>query len=147
GSVWLETSNANGVVSTNSRLQPQRLTRDPYFTNLAANGGFTVSPIIITTSTLAVAPSPVPPVAIRVLQIVPHPTDRSTPIGMIELDVSATPILLTVNNNNGRTDQRWILVNNQNRYMADSASNVIIASRGLTTNFFTTVTDEEPELI
>ena len=41
---------------------------------------------------------------------------------MIEVDLAATNILESVHRNFGQENQRWLLVNNQGRYLADSDS-------------------------
>ncbi len=149
GTVWLDLSNQNGVIVTSTDAQPARLLGDTPFTNtqVGTNNGLTVTPIIINPfSVLSASTSTgAPQVMIRILQTVADPVDRTKALGVIELDISAKPILDAVNNTFGEGSQRWILVNNQERFLADSAS-AAVTSRGLTQNFYVSVDTKEPQL-
>jgi GAF domain-containing protein/CheY-like chemotaxis protein/HAMP domain-containing protein len=147
GSVWVETTNRNGIVSTNTDLQSGLLANDIYFKymNLGTNRGMVITPITIGPASIPGTSSGAPLVVMRALNAVINPENPNRVIGIIELDISATPILDAVNNTFGENNQRWVLVNNQGRFLADSASPGI-TTRGLTENFYIPVNDVEPAL-
>ncbi|MBZ0287797.1 MAG: GAF domain-containing protein, partial [Anaerolineae bacterium] len=140
GSVWTEVIDRNGVATTFSGYQSGILASDPMIQNGFKDAAtITLSPITIRSTAQGV-----PVVLMRFFAPVLSAANQEL-LGLIELDLSATNILETVHRNFGQADQRWLLVNNQGRYLADSDSE-LITPRSLPENIYRAIDESEPEL-
>ncbi len=142
GSIWSEVTNQNGILSTISTIQPGVRAGDVYFSSsLRTQDNVVVSPILIRN----IERSSASQVVMRLLAPVRSADRQQTLLGVIEIELLATPILDTVNIGFGQEGQRWLLINNQQRYLADSTAPRKTA-RSLTDNFYGQVLAYEPDL-
>jgi len=115
GSVWTAVSVNNGVLNTDLRLKPAELKNDRVFQNSLNTARVTFSPITLRTDTAG---------ASRIVMVAYAPVADLAMggqiIGVVELTVSARPLLDRLRTLPGQDYMRWILLNNQGRYLADS---------------------------
>lgn len=140
GSVWTEAVNQAGILGNNTLIRPSELKDDFSFKNTINRTEVTLSPITLTTTALGESEF--------LLQIFAPVVDVEAGgqvVGVIGLSVSAGAILDVVNGPLGQTDQRWVLVNNQGYYLADSAASRLQSGK-LAQNTYKPVTQFEPEL-
>lgn len=141
GSVWTEVIDRNGIATTFSGYQAGIVAADSAVKNaMLESTNVTLSPITIKSTALGA-----PIVIMRFFAPVLGAADAQAVQGLVELDLTATSILETVHRNFGQQDQRWLLVNNQGRYLADSDSK-LITPRSLPENIYRAVDQSEPEL-
>lgn len=140
GTVLTEVQNQNDAIVPLLDAQPDLLATDPNFRNAIATGQQTLSLIGFEDPTNASE------VTLRIFTPVLNENSSTTDvIGVVEISIAAQPILDAVNSPQGQTQYRWVLVNNQGYYLADSA-----ATRGpgrvVTDNAFTPVKNTESGL-
>ncbi len=140
GSIWTEVTNQNGILSNNSLVRQGDLENDFSFQNTLKNGTVTLSPIKFGKDSLGA-----PQVILQIFAPVVDSDANGKTIGVIELTTSAATILDVVNGAADISDQRWILVNNQGYYLADSAAERLQSGK-LAENTYSLVADSEPDL-
>ncbi|HEX2906479.1 MAG TPA: GAF domain-containing protein, partial [Phototrophicaceae bacterium] len=140
GTVWTEVTNRSGILTPNSRQQPQVLASDNFFLKAMTAS----QPLLSGVTMRQISPGVVEP-AIRIFVPVTANDAQTETLGLISLEILVRPIVTPVNLADEGTGQRWVLVNRDGRYMADSTSpRAYLSSLSTTSNV--TLTTTEPEL-
>jgi len=118
GSIWTQVFKRNGALAQDDTLRLNELAFDPVFKSSIESGRQTLSIVRLEENPDGGLPKPV----LNMFVPVRSTDDANTVIGAVELTISAAPILQTVNDLQGQTDARWVLVNSLGNYLADSAA-------------------------
>lgn len=117
GTVWSEVTNRSGLLSRNTRQQPGMLANDAPFQAARESSNPTLSAVTVR----QISPGVVEP-AIRIFAPVSRADTGTETQGVIELEILVRSIINPINLADEGDGQRWLLVNNAGRYMADSSA-------------------------
>ncbi len=123
GSIWVEVINAGGVIARRPQPQPGALVDDASLLNALSGHSGTLSSITPRPTANGLIPvlRAFAPVISLHEDMWGNDRDKDDDIlGVIELDVSAAPVLNLVGQSASRSDLRWVLVSQSGHYLADS---------------------------